>query len=187
MKPDTNGGASKASNRRTFLRTVAAAGSAAVLAAPHIRNAEAARSHVWKVQSTWDAGTTGYRLFEEWAKSFQEKSDGELEMRPFPAKAVAADNNALFDAVRHRRAAGHESLHAVLVGQNSRLRVPVVLPGGSRSGVAVGHHVLRPRPAGDNARDLPEVRLVLRRPDPARCQHHPLQAAGGRPGTVCRA
>ena len=99
-KLDTNGGAPKASNRRAFLRTVAAAGGAAVLAAPHVRNAEAARSHVWKVQSTWDAGTTGYRLFEEWAKSFQETSDGELEMRPFPAKAVAADNNALFDAVR---------------------------------------------------------------------------------------
>ena len=98
MKPDTNGGAPKASNRRAFLR--AAAVGAAVLATPHVRNAEAARSHVWKVQSTWDAGTTGYRLFEEWAKSFQEKSDGELEMRPFPAKAVAADNNALFDAVR---------------------------------------------------------------------------------------
>ena len=98
MKPDTTGGALKATNRRAFLRTAAAG--AAVLAAPHVRNAEAARSHVWKVQSTWDAGTTGYRLFEEWAKSFQEKSDGELEMRPFPAKAVAADNNALFDAVR---------------------------------------------------------------------------------------
>ena len=98
MKPETKGGVAKTTNRRAFLRGAAAG--AAVLAAPHVRNAEAARSHVWKVQSTWDAGTTGYRLFEEWAKSFQEKSDGELEMRPFPAKAVAADNNALFDAVR---------------------------------------------------------------------------------------
>ena len=41
----------------------------------------------------------------------------------------------------HRRAAGHEPLHAVLVGQNSRLRVPVVISRRSRSGVAVGHHV----------------------------------------------
>ena len=104
MKPDTTDGARvdgtkpASPGRRAFLR--AAAAGAAVLAAPHVRNAEAARSHVWKVQSTWDAGTTGYRLFEAWAKSFQEKSDGELEMRPFPAKAVAADNNALFDAVR---------------------------------------------------------------------------------------
>ena len=100
MKPDTKGGAPEARNRRAFLGAIAAAGGAAVLAAPHVRNAEASRGHVWKVQSTWDAGTTGYQLFEEWAKSFQERSDGELEMRPFPAKAVAADNNALFDAVR---------------------------------------------------------------------------------------
>ncbi len=89
--------------RRQFLKTAAAAtvGGAAILGAPYIRNAEAAKGTVWKVQSVWDAGTTGYRLFEEWAKSIQEKSGGELAMQPFPAKAVAADNNALFDAVRN--------------------------------------------------------------------------------------
>lgn len=93
----------RASNeRRQFLKTAAAAtvGGAAILGAPYIRNAEAAKGTVWKVQSVWDAGTTGYRLFEEWAKSIQEKSGGELAMQPFPAKAVAADNNALFEAVR---------------------------------------------------------------------------------------
>lgn len=85
--------------RRQFLKT-AAAGGAAVLGAPFIGNAEAAKGIVWKVQTTWDAGTTGYSLFENWCKGFAEKSDGELTVKPFPAKAVAADNNALFEAVK---------------------------------------------------------------------------------------
>ncbi|EHJ06512.1 TRAP transporter substrate-binding protein DctP [Marinobacter flavimaris] len=55
----------------------------------------------WKIQSTWDAGTVGYTLFEEWCKSIEAKSGGELKFQCFPAKAVAADNNALFDAVRN--------------------------------------------------------------------------------------
>ncbi|MEJ2452369.1 MAG: TRAP transporter substrate-binding protein DctP [Gammaproteobacteria bacterium] len=87
-------------SRRKFLQTSAAVGGAAILGAPFIGNAEAAKGHVWKVQSTWDAGTTGYRLFEAWANGIKEKSGGELSFKPVPAKAVAADNNALFDAVR---------------------------------------------------------------------------------------
>ncbi len=88
------------SGRRQFIKTAAVAGGAAILGAPYIRNAEAAKGQTWKVQSTWDAGTTGYTLFEEWANSFKEKSGGELTIKPFAAKSVAADNNALFEAVR---------------------------------------------------------------------------------------
>jgi len=55
----------------------------------------------WKIQSVWDAGTVGYDLFEEWCEGIEEKSGGELIFKPFPAKAVAADNNALFEAVRN--------------------------------------------------------------------------------------
>ena len=89
--------------RRDFLKTAAVAG--ATLAAgsavgPFISNAEAAKTTVWKVQSTWDAGTSGYTLFENWCKTFKEKSGGELEIKPFAAKSVAADNNALFEAVK---------------------------------------------------------------------------------------
>ena len=91
---------SKHEPRRKFLQASAALGGAAILGAPFIRNAEAAKGQIWKVQSVWDAGTTGYRLFEEWSNGIQEKSGGELSFKPFPAKAVAADNNALFDAVR---------------------------------------------------------------------------------------
>ena len=86
--------------RRNLITAGAVAGGALLMGAPYIRNAEAAKSTTWKVQSSWDAGTTGFKLFEEWANSFKEKSGGELAIKPFPAKAVAADNNALFDAVR---------------------------------------------------------------------------------------
>ena len=86
--------------RRSFLKTAAAASGAAIIGAPFIGNAEAAKGHVWKVQTTWDAGTTGFNLFEHWANSIKEKSGGELTITPFAAKSVAADNNALFDAVR---------------------------------------------------------------------------------------
>ena len=87
-------------SRRQLLKAGTLAGGALLLGAPHIRNAEAAKTQTWKVQSSWDAGTTGYKLFEEWSNAFKEKSGGELAIKPFPAKAVAADNNALFDAVR---------------------------------------------------------------------------------------
>jgi TRAP-type mannitol/chloroaromatic compound transport system substrate-binding protein len=88
------------SGRRGFLKSAALLGGAALLGAPYIRNAEAAKGQVWKVQTTWDAGTTGYTLFEAWANSFRDKTGGELTIKPFPAKAVAADNNALFEAVQ---------------------------------------------------------------------------------------
>ena len=88
--------------RRKFLKTAAAAGAAVAASAsvgPFIQTAKA-KTTVWKVQSTWDAGTSGYTLFEAWCKSFKEKSGGELDIKPFPAKSVAADNNALFEAVK---------------------------------------------------------------------------------------
>lgn len=82
--------------RRNFIK----AGVAGAVAAPFIGNAQTARGQTWKVQTTWDAGTTGYRLFEKWANAFKEKSGGELTIQPFAAKSVAADNNALFEAVK---------------------------------------------------------------------------------------
>jgi TRAP-type mannitol/chloroaromatic compound transport system substrate-binding protein len=88
--------------RRKFLKTAAVAGAAVAASkavGPFI-NTAAAKTTVWKVQSTWDAGTSGYTLFEEWCKSFKERSGGELDIKPFPAKSVAADNNALFEAVK---------------------------------------------------------------------------------------
>lgn len=87
-------------SRRRFVRNAAIAGAATLAGAPYIGHAQSARKHNWKVQTTWDAGTTGYTLFEAWCNSFAERSGGELTIKPFPAKAVAADNNALFEAVK---------------------------------------------------------------------------------------
>ncbi|WP_420550952.1 TRAP transporter substrate-binding protein DctP [Litorivicinus lipolyticus] len=55
----------------------------------------------WKIQSSWDAGTIGYTTFKDWCDSMEGKTGGELAFECFPAKAVAADNNGLFDAVRN--------------------------------------------------------------------------------------
>lgn len=90
--------------RRSFMKSVAAIGGTAVLgatllSAPMIANAKG-KVHKWKIQTTWDAGTTGYALFKEWADGFEKKSGGQLIVKAFPAKSVAADNNALFEAVK---------------------------------------------------------------------------------------
>jgi len=90
---------SEAPPRRGFLKTIAMG--ATLAGAMLVGAGQAQAATTWKIQSTWDAGTVGYTLFEEWCKSIEAKSGGELNFQCFPAKAVAADNNALFDAVRN--------------------------------------------------------------------------------------
>ena len=90
--------------RRSFMKSAAAIGGtallgAALITAPMIANAKE-KVHKWKIQTTWDAGTTGYTLFKEWCDGFEKKSGGQLIVKAFPAKSVAADNNALFEAVK---------------------------------------------------------------------------------------
>lgn len=99
MQKQENDGPHGKSQRRHFLK--AASLSAAVLGAGLLTSASALAGQTWKIQSTWDAGTVGYTMFEEWANSIEEKTGGELKFKAFPAKSVAADNNALFDAVRN--------------------------------------------------------------------------------------
>lgn len=103
MKPSkttpNNCEAGLAPPRRRFLKT-AVLGTAFV-GALMMGAGQAYAATTWKIQSVWDAGTVGYDLFEEWCESIEEKSGGELIFKPFPAKAVAADNNALFEAVRN--------------------------------------------------------------------------------------
>ena len=89
----------KTSSRRSFIKSAAAIGGTAILGAPMIASAKG-KTHKWKIQTTWDAGTTGYTLFKKWCDGFEEKSGGELIVKAFPAKSVAADNNALFEAVK---------------------------------------------------------------------------------------
>lgn len=95
--PDTQAG--NVAPRRGFLKSFALAAAFCGVAIAGASQAQAATT--WKIQSVWDAGTVGYDLFEEWANSMEEKSGGELIIKPYPAKSVAADNNALFEAVRN--------------------------------------------------------------------------------------
>jgi TRAP-type mannitol/chloroaromatic compound transport system substrate-binding protein len=85
--------------KRGFFKTVALA--AAFLGTAVLSAGQVQAATTWKIQSVWDAGTVGYDLFEEWANSMEEKSGGELIIKPYPAKSVAADNNGLFEAVRN--------------------------------------------------------------------------------------
>ena len=87
--------------RRRLLKTAgaAAAGTAAIVGAPFIRNAAAAETTVWKIQTSWPAGV-GLNTFKAWANSIKEKTGGELEFKPFAAKEVVGDFE-LLDGVRN--------------------------------------------------------------------------------------
>src|SRR5204862_365172 len=92
VSPDTP------ATRRTVLRGTAVAG-AAIISAPYIRNAEAAETTTWKVQTSWPAGV-GLNTFKTWAASIKEKTGGELEFKPFAAKEVVGDFE-LLDGVKN--------------------------------------------------------------------------------------
>ena len=88
--------------RRRFLKGMAIAGGAVAtgtVAAPHVAGAQAAGLN-FRIQSSWQPGTTGYRIFEEWCGGMEELTGGELALTPFPAGAVSGDFQ-LFDAVRN--------------------------------------------------------------------------------------
>ena len=89
-------------DRRRFMKTAlvgagATAAGAGVLATPHIAKAQGLE---FRIQSSWQPGTTGYRIFEEWCGSIVNLTSGELALQPFPAGAVSGDFQ-LFDAVRN--------------------------------------------------------------------------------------
>jgi TRAP-type mannitol/chloroaromatic compound transport system substrate-binding protein len=84
--------------RRAILGGAAVAG-AAIISAPYIRNAEAAETITWKVQTSWPAGV-GLNTFKTWAASIKEKTGGELEFKPFAAKEVVGDFE-LLDGVKN--------------------------------------------------------------------------------------
>jgi TRAP-type mannitol/chloroaromatic compound transport system substrate-binding protein len=85
--------------RRLLKAGAAAAGTAAVVGAPFIRNAQAAETTTWKVQTSWPAGV-GLQTFKTWAASIKEKTGGELEFKPFAAKEVVGDFE-LLDGVKN--------------------------------------------------------------------------------------
>lgn len=93
--------------RRGFLKSLAAAGTASVglaaggltLAAPHVARAQG-QGRVLRLQSSWQPGTTGFRIFETWCNQVVELTGGEIGFKAFPAAAVAGDFQ-LVDAVRN--------------------------------------------------------------------------------------
>ena len=90
----------EASSRRKFLTAAAAtAGAATIVGAPYIRNAEAAQTTTWKVQTSWPAGV-GLATFKAWANTIKEKTGGELEFKPYAAKEIVGDFE-LLDGVKN--------------------------------------------------------------------------------------
>ncbi len=104
-KPETTtdqasgGSSTNAASRRQFLRGAAAAGGAAILGAPYIGNAEAAKTTTWKIQTSWPGGI-GLEIFKDWCNGIVEKTGGELAFKPFGAKDVVGEFQ-LFDAVKN--------------------------------------------------------------------------------------
>ena len=92
--------------RRKFLKgaavmggTAAAVGAVQTLGFPYIRDAEAAETTTWKIQTSWPGGI-GLDIFKNWCNSIVEKTGGELALTPFGAKDVVGDFQ-LFDAVKN--------------------------------------------------------------------------------------
>jgi TRAP-type mannitol/chloroaromatic compound transport system substrate-binding protein len=91
--------ARKATRRHLFRVGAAAVAGAAAIGAPRIRDAAAADTTVWKVQTSWPAGI-GLATFKQWAGTIKEKTGGELEFKPFAAKEVVGDFE-LIDGVKN--------------------------------------------------------------------------------------
>jgi len=90
---------SAASSRREFLTVAAAAGAGTIAGAPFIRDAAAAQTTTWRVQTSWPAGV-GLATFKAWCNTIKEKTGGELEFKPFAAKEVVGDFE-LLDGVKN--------------------------------------------------------------------------------------
>ena len=85
--------------RRRLLKAAGIAAGGAALSAPFIRNAAAAETTTWKVQTSWPAGV-GLQTFKTWCGTIKEKTGGELEFKPFAAKEVVGDFE-LLDGVKN--------------------------------------------------------------------------------------
>ena len=78
--------------RRHLLKAGAGAIAGTAIAAPYIRNAEAATTTTWKVQTSWPAGV-GLNTFKTWANSIKEKqaaSSNSSRSRPRRSSATSS-------------------------------------------------------------------------------------------------
>ncbi len=69
------------------------------MGAPYIRDAAAAKTTTWKIQTSWPGGI-GLEIFKQWCGSIIEKTGGELAFQPFGAKDIVGEFQ-LFDAVQN--------------------------------------------------------------------------------------
>lgn len=90
-------GHSKKVTRRAFLKG-AVLGTGTAVSAPYIRNARAANTTVWKIQTSWSNGI-GLDIFRRWCNNIVEKTGGELAFEPFGANELVGDFQ-LFEAVQ---------------------------------------------------------------------------------------
>ncbi|HET6620847.1 MAG TPA: TRAP transporter substrate-binding protein DctP [Dongiaceae bacterium] len=86
-------------SRRRLLTGTAVAGATAAVAAPWVRNAAAADTITWKVQTSWPAGV-GLQTFKDWCGTIKDKTGGQLEFKPFAAKELVGDFE-LLDGVKN--------------------------------------------------------------------------------------
>src|ERR1044071_8364430 len=94
------GGKPSAVSRRKFLGAAAATAAAGTITgAPYIRNAAAAQTTTWKIQTSWPAGV-GLNTFKSWCSTIKEKTGGELEFKGFAAKEIVGDFE-LLDGVKN--------------------------------------------------------------------------------------
>jgi len=106
--------------RRRFITTAAAGGSAAV-GFPAVVRAQAPVK--WRVQTVYDAGTTGYTAFQKFCANVKVLSEGKLEFQPLPAAAVVGTFE-MFDAVR---GGVLDAMHVFTIYWASRLPVSAFL------------------------------------------------------------
>lgn len=86
-------------SRRRLLTGSLVAGATTALAAPWVRNAAAADTITWKVQTSWPAGI-GLQTFKDWCGTIKDKTGGQLEFKPFAAKEIVGDFE-LLDGVKN--------------------------------------------------------------------------------------
>jgi TRAP-type mannitol/chloroaromatic compound transport system substrate-binding protein len=109
-----------AAARRRFMATAVAGGTVA-LGFPAVVRAQAPVK--WRVQTAYDAGTTGFTAFQRFCASLKALSEGKLEFQPLPAAAVVGTFE-MFDAVKNGVL---DAMHVFTIYWSTRLPVAAFL------------------------------------------------------------
>ena len=85
-------------SRRALFKAAALAGSSAALGFPAVARAQTPIK--WRVQSAWQPGTAGYKMFQKFCANVKELSEGKLQIQPFPEKGIVPGPFEMFNAVK---------------------------------------------------------------------------------------